>query len=92
MRAIEAREIEARRDNRNQWQIDEEGLAQWARNEHSAPVAHPAPKVHEVVLEERIRGLEALVAELRAGNDDLRADRDRWLAQATRPWWQRLAG
>ena len=44
------------------------------------------------VLEERIRGLEALAAELRTQNDDLRADRDRWAAYASRPWWRRLAG
>ena len=25
-------------------------------------------------------------------NDDLRADRDRWAAYASRPWWRRLAG
>lgn len=99
MRAIEGGELQAHRDNRNQWQIDEDGLAQWARNEHSAPVAHPAPTAHEAVLEERIRGLEALLAEmrqtnaeLRTANDDLRADRDRWAAYASRPWWRRLAG
>ena len=44
------------------------------------------------VLEERIRGLEALAAELRTQNDDLRADRDRWAAYVSRPWWRRLAG
>ena len=31
-------------------------------------------------------------AELRTANDDLRADRDRWAAYASRPWWRRLAG
>ena len=25
-------------------------------------------------------------------NDDLRADRDRWAAYVSRPWWRRLAG
>ena len=44
------------------------------------------------VLEERIRGLEALAAELRTQNDDLRAERDRWAAYASRPWGRRLAG
>ena len=50
-------------------------------------------------MSERIRGLEALLAEmrqtnaeLRTANDDLRADRDRWAAYASRPWWRRLAG
>ena len=57
------------------------------------------PDTAPAVLEERIRGLEALLAEmrqtnaeLRTANDDLRADRDRWAAYASRPWWRRLAG
>lgn len=50
------------------------------------------PDTAPAVLEERIRGLEILAAELRAQNDDLRADRDRWAAYASRPWWRRLAG
>lgn len=77
MRAIEAGEIEARRDNRNQWQIDEDALAQWARNEQTPTVAHPTPMVGVAVLDERIRGLEMLL-------DEMREDRDQWREQAQR--------
>lgn len=92
MRAIEARELPAHRDNRNQWQVDEDALAQWALSGQPAPSAQPSPTVYEAVLEERIRGLESLLAEVRATNDDLRAERDRWAERTSRPWWRRLAG
>lgn len=35
---------------------------------------------------------EAVVAEVKERLDEIRADRDRWHALATRPWWKRLAG
>lgn len=99
MRAIEAGEIEARRDNRNQWQISEDALAHWARSEQPTPSAHPAPTTLDA-LHERILGLQLLLDEVRASNaalqasnDDLRADRDAWRSMAQRPsWWRRLAG
>lgn len=91
MRAIEAGEIEARRDNRNQWQISEDALAHWARSEQPTPDAHPMPTAHELLLE-RVRWLETLLAETRASNDDLRTDRDAWRAMAQRSWWKRLVG
>jgi len=96
MRAIIAGEIDARRDNRNQWQIDEAALAQWARPSETAPIAHAE---NNTVLTERIRGLERILDEmrsmnntLRVANDDLRTDRDRWHTLALRPWWKRLVG
>lgn len=92
MRAIEAREIEAHRDNRNQWRISGDALAQWALNEQPMPTVYPAPIASEAVLQERIRALETLLAEMRATADDLRADRDAWRAMVQRPWWKRLAG
>ena len=96
MRAIEAHEIAAHRDNRNKWQIDEDALAQWARSGQpmrtAQPDAHPTPTVNEAVLEERIRTLEMLLTEMRRTNDDLRTDRDAWKSMAQRPWWKRLAG
>lgn len=89
MRAIERGELLARRDNRNQWQIDPDALAHWAHNEHAQEDAHEAPtqdpKLQIAVLEERIRGLEALLVEMRH-------DRDAWKSIAQRPWWKRLAG
>lgn len=44
------------------------------------------------VLEERIRGLETLLDEMRRERDGLKEDRDAWRAMAQRPWWRRLAG
>lgn len=41
--------------------------------------------VETAILEERIRGLETLLSEMRS-------DRDAWRAMAQRPWWRRLAG
>ena len=46
----------------------------------------------EASLQERIRGLEDLAAEMRETIEDLRADRDAWRAQAQRSWWRRIAG
>lgn len=96
MRAIMAGEINARRDNRNQWQIGEDALAHWARPSETAHVAYAE---NDTLLNERIRGLERLLNEvqsvndtLRVANDDLRTDRDRWHALALRPWWKRLTG
>lgn len=92
MRAIEAHDIKAWRDNRNQWQIDEEALAQWARNEqpiHIAHIAHPAQS-HDMGAEVAV--LRELLETMRTANDDLRTDRDRWHALAIRPWWRQLAG
>lgn len=84
MRAIEAKELNARRDNRNRWQIDEVDLAQWAPIEPVKQIAQPEINAVEV-LQERIRGLEELVSELRQVNADLRLDRDHWRDQAERP-------
>ncbi len=89
MRAIEAHSIKARRNNRNQWQIDEQSLAQWAPTGQPTPIAHPA-QPHETAAEVAV--LRELLETMRTANEDLRADRDRWHALAIRPWWKRLAG
>lgn len=94
MRAIEAREIEANRDNRNQWQIAEDALAQWARNEQPMQTAHAVPMAENAVHAQLLR-LETEVAGLRDRLAATEADRDRWHAMAdklARPWWRRLAG
>jgi len=87
MRAIETGKLIARRDNRNQWQVEESSLAQWAAQPVAQASAQPAPTLigdHSMhVLEERVRGLEALLTEMRS-------DRDAWRAAAQKPWWKRL--
>lgn len=86
MRAITKGELVARRNNRNQWQIDEDGLAQWALNEQKTSNAQPEPialSSREAVLEEQIRALKMLL-------DELRTDRDRWHAEAQKGFFSRL--
>ena len=90
MRAIETLELTARRDNRNRWQIDEGDLAQWARNEHAQTAAQSENHPSADVLQERIRGLEELVSELRQAGADMRSDRDHWRSMAQRGLWSRL--
>lgn len=51
-----------------------------------------SPAVAIVRLEGEITGLKAVVQAERARADAAAADRDRWHAIATRPWWKRLAG
>jgi len=92
MRAIENGELLARRDNRNQWQIEVESLAQWAPNAPAQPTPTLAHEPSSAVLEERIRGLEVLLTEMRTDRDALRDDRDAWRAMAQKPWWKRLVG
>lgn len=92
MRAIETGKLSAWRDNRNCWQIDAESLAQWALSEHAQPSAQPTPTPETAVLEEKIRGLESLLAEMRRERDELRLDRDAWRSLAQKPWWKKLAG
>lgn len=101
MRAIEAGVLSAQRNNRNQWQIDEDALAQWARSGPAQLVAQVVPTseaaVVPAVLEERIRGLERLVEEMRSEREALRADRDALrdalrVVSERRPWWRRVAG
>lgn len=99
MRAIEAGELAARRDNRNQWRIEEDDLAQWARSEREQVAAQEekaAPEQnssHEVALLKALLEAEKLRSEA-AERALLQAekDRDRWHELAIKPWWKRLIG
>lgn len=87
MRAIKAHELQAIRDNRNQWKITAEDLAQWQQHSVRTPDVLHAAHSPEIVIELR----ERLAAETARANA-AEADRDRWQALAEkltdRPgWW-----
>ena len=111
MRAISGGSLIAKRLNTG-WGIEEADYAAWIgahapahappmREEPASPTSLPTLEV--LVLQERVRGLEALVAEVRRQQieekaearqreADLEKDRDAWRTMAQRPWWRRLAG
>jgi excisionase family DNA binding protein len=107
MRAIAKGKLPAQRTNTG-WEIDEAGLAEWARaHAHGQPTLMPSPvptPIHE--LQARIAGLEMELAlerqrteaeRQKAGAESRRAttaetDRDHWRAMAQRSLWQRLMG
>ncbi len=96
MRAITKGSLVAKRTNTG-WEIEESDYEAWAGAHAPADAQpmrdeQPLPTPENAVLEERIRGLEMLLAEMRRERDDLKEDRDAWRAMAQRPWWRRLAG
>lgn len=96
MRAIEAGELVARRDNRNQWQIEAESLAQWAPNGHAQATAQPMPTsdnpVETINTDLLVHSLRELVEAERRRADSAEADRDAWREMAQRSWWKKLVG
>jgi hypothetical protein len=102
LRAIKSQQLQARRDNRNNWQISPEDLAAWcAHTVQAHPLAPPAPETAQADETPTLRA--ALAAETARADaaerarDQAEADRNQWrdLAQtlAKRPtfrWpWQR---
>lgn len=104
MRAINAHDLQAHRDNRNHWRIAPDDLDRWrASTVRTVEVAHPlhTPELAEIErlkdensqLRERLAAAEAE----RRLRETAEADRDRWQAMAEkladRPsWWARLWG
>lgn len=96
MRAIERRELQAQRDNRNRWKIAPDDLNKWASAQWSpseqeqlkAPTL-PTPEALELVVVKAERdGLKERLAETQS-------DRDRWREMAeklaNRPgWWAQI--
>lgn len=101
MRAINSQELQAIRDNRNQWRIAHDDLDRWrASTVRTEPDLHTseAVKLREKLAAETARAdvAEAMLAREREALDDLRADRDRWQSMAEkladrprRGWWPR---
>lgn len=94
MRAITKGLLVAKRTN-DGWSIEESDFDAWApahaqpmRTDDPSPT--PSPSLETAVLEERIRGLEALVTEMEKRVDAANQRGDEWKAMAERPWWKRL--
>lgn len=96
MRAIEGGELAARRDNRNQWQIEAESLAHWASTEPAQASAHPAPtpepRAETISTDLLVNSLRELVEAERRRADAAESDRDAWREMAQRSWWKRVVG
>lgn len=98
MRAIEALDLRATRDNRNHWKIDPQDLDRWA-DAQCAPSGHAHPELPTMPTPD----LEAKLAVAEAQRDaaikqltDVQEDRDRWRKMAEtlaekprRSWWWR---
>lgn len=96
MRAIEAGELTARRDNRNQWQVDAESLAQWASRGRAQSNAQSSPtldrQLEAINLDPLVQTLRELIEVERRRADAAETDRDAWREMAQRSWWRRLVG
>lgn len=80
MRAIESRELQAFRDNRNHWKIDPQVLdkwaaAHWAPSEHAHPETPTLPTPDLAILLTRV---EAERDALREQVAQIKEDRDHW--------------
>lgn len=96
MRAIEAGELAARRDNRNQWQIEAESLAHWAPRSTAQDVAQSVPtperQPETINTDLLVQSLRELIEAERRRADAAETDRDAWREMAQRSWWKRLVG
>lgn len=98
MRAIEALDLKAARDNRNHWKIDPQDLDRWA-DVQCAPSEHALldlPTVPTSDLEARLAVAEAQRDAAREQLAGVQEDRDRWRGMAEklaerprRRWWWR---
>jgi len=96
MRAIEAGELAAHRDNRNQWKIEAEALAHWAPSEPAQLTAHPLPTLKNQAEKSDtallIHSLRELIEAERRRADAAETDRDAWREMAQRSWWRKIIG
>jgi len=92
MRAIEAGELAAHRDNRNQWKIEADAIAHWAPNEPAQAIAHAAPTPEKSNTELLVQSLRELIEAERRRADAAETDRDAWRELAQRSWWKRIVG
>jgi excisionase family DNA binding protein len=92
MRAINSQELQAIRDNRNQWRIAPDALDRWRASTvrtptdlHTMHTPEATQELREKLATETARAnvAEALLAREREALDNLRADRDAWKQQAT---------
>lgn len=80
MRAIKSHKLQARRDNRNHWQIAKDDLAQWcAHSVRHQQTAHPDETAE---LRTTLAGETARADAAERAREQAEADRDRWQAMA----------
>ena len=103
MRAIKSHDLQAIRDNRNQWRITADALEAWRAHTVRAPLDLHTPHTQETVTELREKlaaetaradVAEALLAHERNALAAAETDRDSWRAMAEkladrprRSWW-----
>ena len=92
MRAINSQELQAIRDNRNQWKIAPDALDRWRAYTvrtptvlHTLHTQEEAQELREKLAAEKSRAdvAEAMLHREREALDEVRADRDAWKRQAT---------
>jgi len=95
MRAIEALDLKAIRDNRNHWKIDPQDLDRWA-DAQCAPSGHAHPILPTSDLEVKLAIAETQRDAARDQLAEAQKDRDRWREMAEklaekprRSWWWR---
>jgi hypothetical protein len=87
LRAIKSQQLQARRDNRNNWQISAPDLAAWcAHSVQAHPLAPPAPDAAQADETPTLRA--ALAAETARADA---AERARDQAEADRNQWREMA-
>lgn len=95
MRAIKSQELQAIRDNRNQWRITPDDLDRWCASTVRTPTDLHTSHTPEVVAElrERLSAETVRADAAERARDQAEADRDRWqamaekLADRPRRWW-----
>lgn len=103
MRAIKSHDLQASRDNRNQWRITVDALESWRAhtvrtplNLHTSYTQETVTELHEKLAAETVRAdvAEAILAHERKALAATETDRDRWRAMAEkladrprRSWW-----
>ena len=94
MRAIKSHDLQASRDNRNQWRITSDDLDRWRSHTVRTPDDLHTSHTPDALEIERLKVEVEAERRLRVAAE---ADRDRWQAMAEkladRPgWWSRLWG
>lgn len=87
LRAIKSQHLQARRDNRNNWQISAPDLAAWCA--HSVQAHPPAPPAPDAAQADETPTLRAALAAETARADA--AERARDQAEADRNQWRDMA-
>lgn len=87
MRAIEKQELEAFRDNKNQWKIAAESLEKWlaaqcAPSEHNVPKTPTLPTFTDQAERLELAALRAENTQLKQRLEVYETDRDHWRAIA----------